>query len=179
MESEPDKVPDKSIWNGVSNIRLGGNFKIRWIRKKPLSLTTIEKKLGAEARDEISKAIDGYEPDKEIAKKVALLFELPSEPYYKLEDLGDSKKESGGGRLNMNILNRPNDLFASQFASVMLKNLQDSSKIDQLGIFDEIPKPLIMRPLPPKKEESLGKESSPKKKAKKEKKKHKKRKHKK
>ena len=41
MESEPDKIPDKSIWNGVSNIRLGGNFKIRWIRKKPLSMTTI------------------------------------------------------------------------------------------------------------------------------------------
>lgn len=46
MESEPDKIPDKSIWNGVGNIRLGGNFKLRWIRKKPLSLTTIEKKLG-------------------------------------------------------------------------------------------------------------------------------------
>jgi hypothetical protein len=51
MESEPDKIPDKSIWNGVSNIRLGGNFKIRWIRKKPLSLTTIERKIGSEARD--------------------------------------------------------------------------------------------------------------------------------
>ncbi len=47
MESEPDKIPDKSIWSGVSNIRLGGNFKLRWIRKKPLSLATIEKKLGA------------------------------------------------------------------------------------------------------------------------------------
>jgi len=33
------------------------------------------------------KATDGYEPDSEIAKKVALLFELPSEPYYKMEDL--------------------------------------------------------------------------------------------
>jgi hypothetical protein len=74
MESEPDKVPDKSIWNGVSNIRLGGNFKLRWIRKKPLSMTTIEKKLGVEARDEISKATDGYEPDLEVAKKVAMLF---------------------------------------------------------------------------------------------------------
>ena len=84
MESEPDKTPDKTIWNGVSNIRLGGNFKIRWIRKKPLSLTTIERKLGTEAKDEISKATDGYEPDIEIAKKIALLFELPSEPYYKL-----------------------------------------------------------------------------------------------
>jgi hypothetical protein len=41
MESEPDKIPDKSIWSGVGNIRLGGNFKLRWIRKKPLSLTTI------------------------------------------------------------------------------------------------------------------------------------------
>lgn len=51
MESEPDKMPDKTIWNGVGNIRLGGNFKIRWIRKKPLSLTTIEKKLGSEARE--------------------------------------------------------------------------------------------------------------------------------
>lgn len=87
MESEPDKIPDKSIWSGVSNIRLGGNFKLRWIRKKPLSLATIEKKLGVEAKDEMLKATDGYEPDSEIAKKVALLFELPSEPYYKMEDL--------------------------------------------------------------------------------------------
>ena len=50
MESEPDKNPDKSIWTGVSNIRLGGNFKLRWIRKKPLSYTTIEKKIGNEAK---------------------------------------------------------------------------------------------------------------------------------
>lgn len=63
MESEPDKNPDKSIWTGVSNIRLGGNFKLRWIRKKPLSYTTIEKKLGNEAKEEIAKAADGYEPD--------------------------------------------------------------------------------------------------------------------
>lgn len=48
MEGEPDKVPDKSIWAGVGNIRLGGNFRIRWIRKKPLSMSTIEKKLGVE-----------------------------------------------------------------------------------------------------------------------------------
>ena len=60
MESEPEKIPDKSIWSGVGNIRLGGNFKLRWIRKKPLSLTTIEKKLGVEAKDEILKATDGY-----------------------------------------------------------------------------------------------------------------------
>lgn len=125
MESEPDKVPDKSIWNGVSNIRLGGNFKIRWIRKKPLSLTTIEKKLGVESRDEMAKATDGYEPDKEISKRVALLFELPSEPYYKLEELIDQKKEGKTDRIN--IYNKPNDLFVSQLASVMLKNLQESS----------------------------------------------------
>ncbi len=31
----------------------------------------------------MSKATDGYEPDLQIAKQVALLFELPSEPYYK------------------------------------------------------------------------------------------------
>lgn len=41
MEAEPERVPDKSIWTGVSNIRLGGNFRIRWIRKKPLSMSTI------------------------------------------------------------------------------------------------------------------------------------------
>jgi hypothetical protein len=42
MESEPDKITDKSVWAGVSNIRLGGNFKIKWLRKKPLSLVTVE-----------------------------------------------------------------------------------------------------------------------------------------
>ena len=125
MESQPDKIPDKSIWSGVSNIRLGGNFKIRWIRKKPLSLTTIEKKLGGQARDEIAKATDGYEPDNEIAKKVSLLFELPSEPYYKLEDLAEQKKEKN--KFNINILGRGSDMFVSQLASVMLQNIQENS----------------------------------------------------
>ncbi len=78
METEPERIPDKSFWNGVNNIRLGGNFKLRWIRKKPLSLSTIEKKLGADHKDEIVRATDGYEPDLEMAKRIALLFELPS-----------------------------------------------------------------------------------------------------
>ena len=41
MQSEPEKFPDKTIWSGVSNIRLGGNFKIKWIRKKPMNLVQI------------------------------------------------------------------------------------------------------------------------------------------
>ncbi len=41
METEPDRLTDKSIWSGVSNIRLGGNFKIKWLRKKPLSLVIV------------------------------------------------------------------------------------------------------------------------------------------
>ena len=126
MESEPDKVPDKSIWTGVSNIRLGGNFKIRWIRKKPLSLTTIERKLGPDARDEMAKATDGYEPEKEIAKKIAMLFELPSEPYYKPEELGEKKETRPEGRLGMGILSRPSELFHSQLASIMLKNIDNA-----------------------------------------------------
>lgn len=77
----------------MGNIRLGGNFKIRWIRKKPLSFTIIERKVGMEAREEFSRAVDGYEVEKEMAKKVSLLFELPAEPYYKLEDLLEQKKE--------------------------------------------------------------------------------------
>lgn len=47
MESEPSKFPDKNVWSGVSNIRLGGNFKIRWIRKKPLSLMQVEREVGS------------------------------------------------------------------------------------------------------------------------------------
>ena len=46
-----------------------------------------------EAREEFSRAVDGYEVEKEMAKKVSLLFELPAEPYYKLEDLLEQKKE--------------------------------------------------------------------------------------
>ncbi len=41
MESEPEKNADKSLWVGVTNIRLGGNFKIKWLRKKPLSLVNV------------------------------------------------------------------------------------------------------------------------------------------
>ena len=129
MECEPDKTADKSIWSGVSNIRLGGNFKIRWVRKKPLSLTTIERKLGTEAKDEISKSTDGYEPDIEIAKKIALLFELPSEAYYKAEELTDKIENKSENKLAMRIMNRPSDLFHSQLASVMLKNLENSRNL--------------------------------------------------
>lgn len=74
METEPDKVADKAIWSGVNNIRLGGNFKIRWIRKKPLSLSQIEKMLGNTAKEEILRACDGNEVDTEICKKISLLF---------------------------------------------------------------------------------------------------------
>jgi hypothetical protein len=59
MESEPDKITDKSVWAGVSNIRLGGNFKIKWLRKKPLSLVTVEKNLGANFKEAIIKSCDG------------------------------------------------------------------------------------------------------------------------
>ena len=124
MESEPERVPDKSFWNGVNNIRLGGNFKIRWIRKKPLSFSTVEKKLGSEYKDEIVRATDGYEPDPVVAKRVALLFELPSEPYYSLEELMESKKERERGVPEMA---KPIAYFNSQLASLMMKNLQDSA----------------------------------------------------
>ena len=168
MEGEPDKIPDKTIWNGVGNIRLGGNFKIRWIRKKPLSLTTIERKLGVDARDEISKATDGYEPDKEIAKKVSMLFEMPSEPYYKLEDLLEEKRVSKP-EMKTTFLTRPNNLMVSQLASVMMKNIPDNPGtlfveivVDQLGIFDEVPPPVPVRLAPPEKErKSESRESSP------------------
>lgn len=125
MESEPERVPDKSLWNGVNNIRLGGNFKIRWIRKKPLSLTTIEKKLGSEYKDEILRATDGYEPDPIVAKKVALLFELPSEPYYKLEDLIESKKQKERGMVD--IVKPMTAYFNAQVAALMMKNLQQNA----------------------------------------------------
>jgi hypothetical protein len=59
MESEPDKITDKSVWTGVSNIRLGGNFKIKWLRKKPLSLVTVEKNLGLNFKEAIIKSCDG------------------------------------------------------------------------------------------------------------------------
>jgi hypothetical protein len=41
MENEPDRITDKTVWSGVANIRLGGNFKIKWLRKKPLSLVNV------------------------------------------------------------------------------------------------------------------------------------------
>ena len=89
-------------------------------------MITIEKKLGSEARDEINKATDGYEPDKEIAKKVAMLFELPSEPYYKLEDLIDTKREN---KLDprQSFIARSNNLVVSQLASVMFKNINEGA----------------------------------------------------
>ena len=40
-------MTDKTVWSGVTNIRLGGNFKIKWLRKKGLSLVAVEKNLGS------------------------------------------------------------------------------------------------------------------------------------
>ena len=91
-------------------------------------MTTIEKKIGTEAREEILKATDGYEPDKQIAKKISLLFELPSEPYYKLEDLVDSKKEVRNNP-RVNMIAQSNFLFASQLPPAMMKSFQDPSKL--------------------------------------------------
>lgn len=59
METEPSKVPDKGLWSGVSNIRLGGNFQIKWIRKKPLTSLQIQKCLGTQIRDRMMRLSDG------------------------------------------------------------------------------------------------------------------------
>lgn len=59
MEMEPAKNPDKSLWAGVGNIRLGGNFKIKWIRKTPLTALQIEKALGTIVKDRMMRMSDG------------------------------------------------------------------------------------------------------------------------
>ena len=59
METEPSKAPDKSCWVGVGNIRLGGNFKIKWVRKTPLTALQIEKALGPIIKDRIMRLSDG------------------------------------------------------------------------------------------------------------------------
>lgn len=87
MDTQPDKIPDKSFWNGVNNIRLGGNFKIKWLRKKPLGIVTIEKYLGASVKEEVMRTTDGCELDLEIGRAVSLIFETPTEPYYLSEEL--------------------------------------------------------------------------------------------
>lgn len=74
MDSEPDKVTDKTVWVGVSNIRLGGNFRIKWLRKKPLSLSSVEKNIGSNFKEMIVKSCDGQELDPQHCKKIAFLF---------------------------------------------------------------------------------------------------------
>lgn len=59
MEKEPGKTPEKAFWSGVSNIRLGGNFEIRWIRKTPLTSLQIEKALGTQMKERIMRLSDG------------------------------------------------------------------------------------------------------------------------
>ena len=58
--------------------------------------------------------------------------------------------------------------MVSQLASVMMKNMQDSSSkisknldVDQLGIFDPIPPPAMRPPVPEKERKSEKRESSP------------------
>lgn len=82
MESEPSKNPEKTFWTGVSNIRLGGNFELKWLRKKPLTSLQIEKSAGTQVRDQIMRMSDGEQLDIEVAKKIICLFQVPTEPYY-------------------------------------------------------------------------------------------------
>ena len=77
MESEPDKITDKTVWSGVSNIRLGGNFKIKWLRKKPLSLVLVQKRIGSNFKESIIKSCDGQQLDPNTCKKLAYVFEVP------------------------------------------------------------------------------------------------------
>ena len=84
MDREPPKNPEKTFWSGVSNIRLGGNFELKWIRKKPLTFLQIKKALGAQTRDRIMRMSDGEEIDGELGRKIITLFELPTEPYYEV-----------------------------------------------------------------------------------------------
>jgi hypothetical protein len=82
MEKEPMKASEKSFWEGVSNIRLGGNFEIKWMRKQPITALQLEKALGAQAKDRVMRLTDGEEIDSELGQKLILLFETPTQPYY-------------------------------------------------------------------------------------------------
>jgi hypothetical protein len=88
MEKEPMKAAEKSFWEGVSNIRLGGNFEIKWIRKQPITALQLEKALGSQAKDRVMRLTDGEEIDSELGQKLVLLFEMPTQPYY------ETKKET-------------------------------------------------------------------------------------
>jgi hypothetical protein len=33
MEDKPSDTPNKSVWAGVETIKLGGNFKIKWLSR--------------------------------------------------------------------------------------------------------------------------------------------------
>lgn len=66
-----------------------------------------------------------------------MLFELPSEPYYKLEDLVETKKEAKGlaadmgksiSRLNMQMANWAMTLQASYENARMLSHIQKSTR---------------------------------------------------
>lgn len=37
MEESPSDIANKSVWIGVETIKLGGNFKIRWLSKSILA----------------------------------------------------------------------------------------------------------------------------------------------
>lgn len=77
----------------MGNIRLGGNFKIKWVRKTPLTALQIEKALGPIIKDRIMRLSDGEEIDGEICKKAALLFEVPTTPYYEQKEEVVENKE--------------------------------------------------------------------------------------
>jgi hypothetical protein len=56
-----------------------------------------------------------------MAKKVCMIFELPSEPYYKAEDFLDLKEKEKKSKFFMS----PNQMMLnSQIAAFMLKGLQ-------------------------------------------------------
>jgi len=56
-----------------------------------------------------------------------MLFDLPSEPYYKLEDLVDTRRDRLDPRHS--FMARSNNLVVSQLASVMFKNINENASI--------------------------------------------------
>lgn len=79
MEDKPSDIPNKNSWVGVETIKLGGNFKIRWISKSLVLGNRFEHEINPLTKEYVSRSGDMTEIDKELGKRMVELFDIPKD----------------------------------------------------------------------------------------------------
>lgn len=61
MEDKPSDIPNKSVWAGVETIKLGGNFRIKWLSRGLVAANRFENEINPLTREYVSRSGDVQE----------------------------------------------------------------------------------------------------------------------